>query len=128
MKIRLVIGSVRNATNSYKTTHCLLDDNDSVSTLWTADHGNNVLGAAMAPDHTVYTGGPLVSSAAIRKYNSSGTEETSGWPVAQSTFAIRSVAAVGNSDIITGNDSVRLPHLPAIRYGKSMLRALSNGK
>jgi hypothetical protein len=105
MKIRLVIGSVRNATNSYKTTHCLLDDNDSVSTLWTADHGNNVLGAAMAPDHTVYTGGPLVSSAAIRKYNSSGTEETSGWPVAQSTFAIRSVAAVGNSDIITGNDS-----------------------
>jgi hypothetical protein len=105
MKIRLVIGSVRNATNSYKTTHCLLDDNDSVSTLWTADHQDNALAVAMAPDHTVYTGGPLVSSAAIRKYNASGTEQTSGWPVAQSTFGIRGLAVVGNTDIITGNDS-----------------------
>lgn len=57
---------------------------DSGTSIWTADHGNNVLAIAVDADGNVYTAGRSATSGwnnVVRKYNSSGTQITDGWPV-----------------------------------------------
>lgn len=48
---------------------------------WSADHGGLCYGIAVDNDGNVITVGTVVSGVTTRKYNSSGTEITTGWPV-----------------------------------------------
>lgn len=68
-------------TSPFVTTRKLYDSGTSI---WTRDHGDAVAAVAVDSDGNVYTAGRSATSGyynAIRKYTSSGTAVTDGWPV-----------------------------------------------
>jgi hypothetical protein len=65
------------------TTYCYLKSTGAFQ--WSADYGNNAYAIAVDSDGNSYVGGPNASGR-LKKYDSDGTEITSGWPVNPGTI------------------------------------------
>jgi hypothetical protein len=97
MPVRLVVGSETSGGSNVR----VYDDNGSTATLvYGRNYGTTVRAVEIGSDGAFYAGGAPTSTFVTRKWDSGGTEVTSGdWPIDNHSEVVRGIAADPSQNI-----------------------------